>query len=109
MKVIFSDAQLQHFPQTFFSSGAATPNPEVPERATRLLQAALSIGLDPEEPTDYGLDWVSNVHTPRYLHYFENIFTRWSRIEGGSAEVVPGIQPGSRDGGYPASAAGQGS
>ena len=107
MKVEFSDAQMRHDPQTFYSSGAAVPNPEVPERATSLLRAAKASGLIREIPKDYGSDWVAKIHTSRYLQYFENIFTRWSRIEGGSAEVIPGIQPGRRDGGYPASAAGQ--
>ena len=107
MKVVFSKAQKRHDPQMFFSSGAPVPNPEVPERATRLLQAAQTSGLKAEKPDDYGREWIGKVHTPRYLHYFENIFRRWSHIEGGSPEVIPGIQPGHRDGGYPASAVGQ--
>lgn len=107
MKVVFTARQKKHYPRTFFSSGAPQPNPEVPERAERLLAAATACGLTVEEPADFGLGFVSAVHTQRYLTYLQNIHRRWMRIEGGSPEVVPGIHPDRRDGGYPASAAGQ--
>jgi acetoin utilization deacetylase AcuC-like enzyme len=107
MKVIFADEQKKHYPRSFFSSGSPRPNPEVPERADRLLAAAVSAGLEREAPRDYGLEFIARVHTARYLTYLQNIYRRWSRIEGGSSEVVPGIHPDRRDGGYPASAAGQ--
>jgi len=107
MKVIFDPAQKKHDPQSFYSSGAPQPNPEVPARAERLLAAARSSGLAHEMPDDYGLQYIARVHTPEYIQYLQNIFLRWSRIEDGSDEVVPGIHPDRRDGGYPASAVGQ--
>lgn len=107
MKVVFDERQLRHDPVSFFSSGAPQPNPEVPERARRLLDAAERSGLSCEAPGDYGRRYIERVHSDRYLRYLEHIFVRWSRIEGGSAEVVPGIHPASREGGYPKSAAGQ--
>jgi acetoin utilization deacetylase AcuC-like enzyme len=107
MKVIFDERQKRHYPRSFFSSGSPQPNPEVPERADRLLAAAKSLGLIEEKPLDYGLEYVAKVHTERYLTYLKNIHLRWSRIEGGSGEVVPGIHPDRRDGGYPKSAVGQ--
>ncbi len=107
MKVIFSRQQKRHHPQAFFVSGCPQTHPEVPERADRLLAAALESGLAAEEPIDYGLEYIKAVHSPRYLHFLENIFTRWARIKGGSDEVIPGIHPNSSDCGYPASAEGQ--
>lgn len=107
MKVVFADAQKKHDPQSFLSSGAPQPNPEVPERAMRLLAAARNSGLALESPDDYGLQFIAQVHSPEYLRYLENIFVRWSRIADGSAEVVPNIHPDRRDGGYPKSAVGQ--
>lgn len=107
MKVVFADVQKKHDPQTFYSSGALQPSPEVPERAMRLLAAARNSGLTLEKPEDYGLQFIAQVHSPEYLHYLQHIFQRWSRIEGGSKEVVPGIHPDRRDGGYPKSAVGQ--
>ncbi len=107
MKVIFSPAQKKHDPQSFFVAGNLHPHPEVPERAERLFAAAQRSGLIAEEPVDYQLEYIQAVHTPRYLHYFENIFTRWSRIKDATQEVIPGVHPDRRDCGYPASAEGQ--
>ena len=107
MKVVFADQQLAHDPQTFFSSGSLVPHPEKPARAERLLAAAERTGLERQHPGELGLDYALDLHTPRYLEFLQQIFPRWMRIEGGSSEVVPGIHPDERAGGYPASAAGQ--
>lgn len=107
MKVIFSELQKDHFPLHFLSSGAPQANPEVPERADRLLQAALAAGLELLEPEDAGLEPLAAVHTPEYLQFLQNIYRRWCYIDGASAEVVPNIHPDRRDGAYPASAVGQ--
>ena len=40
MKFVFSSEQRRHNPHHFLSSGAQKPNPEVPERVTRLLTGA---------------------------------------------------------------------
>jgi len=106
MKVIYSEHQSKHYPKSFFASGASLPNPEQPERAERLLEAAIVSGLTHERPADYGTEAIAQVHSERYLTYLQNIYTRWSRIEGSSAEVIPGIHPDRRDGVYPASAVG---
>ena len=107
MNVIYSGIQQLHSPQHFLSSGATQPNPEVPQRAERLLEAALMCGLKHIEPPDYGLDPVAAIHTPEYLQFLQNIYRRWGYIEGASAEVIPNIHPDRRDGAYPASAVGQ--
>jgi len=107
MKVVFSSKQMKHDPVHFLSSGAPEPNPEVPERADRLLKAAQNSGLDWVEPSDYGLDPAAAVHTPEYLFFLQNIHRRWGYIEGASEEVIPNIHPDRRDGSYPASAVGQ--
>ena len=107
MKVVFSNEQLKHYPKSFLSSGAQAANPEHPERADRLLQAARENGLEQVEPQDYGDAVIAAVHTQTYLKFLQNIYTRWSRIEGASKEVLPNIHPISRDDGYPKSAVGQ--
>ena len=107
MKVIFSDRQREHNPESYLSSGAAVPNPELPERADRLLAAAMSAGLEAESPADYGDDLIASIHTPRYLTFLQNIYARWSRIEGASREVLPNVHPIERSDGYPKSAVGQ--
>ena len=107
MKVVFAQQQLGHHPKSFVSSGATVANPERPERADCLLQAALSCGLEIIAPEDYGDGMIAAVHTPRYLTFLQNIHTRWSRIEDASEYVMPNIHPISREDGYPKSAVGQ--
>lgn len=107
MKVIFSTEQLAHNPRQFLSSGAPEPNPEQPARAERLLDAALASGLELERPDDMGDAVISAVHSEKYLHFLQNIYPRWSRIDGASEEVLPNVHPISRADGYPRSAVGQ--
>ena len=107
MKVVFSDDQLDHDPKSYLSSGAQVPNPEIPDRANCLLEAALASGLEQVTPEDYGDDVIAAIHTPKYLTFLQNIHTRWSRIDGASEEVLPNVHPISRDDGYPKSAVGQ--
>lgn len=107
MKVIFSEEQKKHYPETFLSSGASQPNPEVPERADRLLAAALELGLQLEAPEDVGDGPIAAVHTPEYLQFLQNIWARWQHIPEASTEVMPNIHPDVRGGAYPLSAVGQ--
>jgi acetoin utilization deacetylase AcuC-like enzyme len=107
MNVIYSEIQRLHDPKFFLSSGAVLPNPEVPQRAERLLAAALGCGLTLITPSDYGIDPLAAIHSPEYMQFLQNIFRRWGYIEGASAEVIPNVHPDRRDGAYPASAVGQ--
>lgn len=107
MKAFYAQEQKRHDPKAFLSSGAAQPNPEKPERVERLLAGALSAGCTIERQRNHGLGPVAAVHTPEYLDFLEHIYTRWQRIEGASAEVIPNIHPIARNGSYPASAVGQ--
>jgi len=107
MKAFFADEQRLHDPKSFLSSGAAKPNPEVPERVDRLLAGAKAAGCDVARPNDYGLGPIAAIHTPEYIEFLQHIYERWQRIEGASAEVIPNIHPITRDGARPASAVGQ--
>ena len=107
MKVIFSDNQRSHDPQWYLSSGAQVRNPELPKRADRLLTAALESGLQVEAPEDYGDEVIAAIHCSRYLEFLQNIYPRWSRIDGASKEVIANVHPIDRDDGYPESAVGQ--
>ncbi len=107
MKAFYAEEQKRHDPRAFLSSGAPQPNPEQPERVDRLLAGARAAGCAVERPMDFGLGPIAAIHTPEYLAFLKNIFARWQRIEGASAEVIPNIHPLARDGSYPASAVGQ--
>ena len=108
MKVFCADERQKiHYPRNFLVSGAQQPNPEVPERVDRLLQAASAGGHDIVEPGDHGLGPIAAVHTPEYIRFLTHIHERWARIPGASAEVVPNIHPDRRGVSYPLSAVGQ--
>jgi acetoin utilization deacetylase AcuC-like enzyme len=107
MKAFYADEQKRHDPRAFLSSGAPQPNPEKPERVDRLLAGARAAGCEILRPQNHGLGPIAAVHTPEYIEFLQNIFVRWQRIEGASAEVIPNIHPIARGGSYPASAVGQ--
>lgn len=107
MKAVFDDRQWRHDPKHFMANGAIMPNPEQPRRIEVLKAAAEEAGCRFQPPQDAGLGPIAAVHTPEYLTFLENIYTRWRRIEGAGEEVIPNIHPASRADGYPKSAVGQ--
>ncbi len=107
MITVFDDAQRAHDPQMFLSSGAPRPCPEKPARIDALLGAVRQMGAPVVRPPDAGLAPIAAVHPHRYLTFLQGIHTRWTRIEGASAEVIPNIHPANRTDGYPRSAVGQ--
>jgi len=107
MQVIFPAGQSRHHPRHFLVSGASQPNPEVPERAERLLAAVREAGHRVEAPADFGLGPLAAVHTAEYLRFLATVFERWQQIPGASAEVVPNIHARARADAYPASVVGQ--
>ncbi len=107
MKTVFHEAQRAHDPKHFLSSGAPQPNPEKPARIDALLGAVRAMELEVKTPTDHGLGPIAAVHTAEYLQFLQTIHTRWQRIPGASAEVIPNIHPDRRTASYPKSAVGQ--
>jgi acetoin utilization deacetylase AcuC-like enzyme len=103
MKCVLSASQTKHYPASYLVNGERQPNPESPDRVDRLLQGALAAGLEQTEPRDNGLAAIARVHTPEYLAFLQNAYTRWRRIPGAAGEVTPNIHPTNRDGVYPAS------
>ncbi|MBB4304743.1 acetoin utilization deacetylase AcuC-like enzyme [Rhodobium orientis] len=107
MKAFFHDQQRRHDPKHFLSSGAPQPNPEVPGRIDALLAGLAEAKVATDAPADRGFGPIAAIHSPEYLVFLQNIYARWQRIPGASAEVVPNIHPDRRDVGYPKSAVGQ--
>lgn len=107
MITVFDDAQRAHDPQFFLSSGTQYPCPEKPARIDALLGAVRRLGGPVVAPEDAGLAPIRAVHPDRYLTFLQNIYPRWTRIEGASSEVIPNIHPANRTDGYPLSAVGQ--
>ena len=107
MRGFFDDRQWKHDPKHFMANGTLQPSPEQPERIARLKSGAEAAGCVFEAPDDAGLGPIAAVHTPEYLTFLRNIYTRWRRIDGAGAEVIPNIHPANRTDGYPKSAVGQ--
>ncbi|MBB95393.1 MAG: acetylpolyamine amidohydrolase [Rhodobacteraceae bacterium] len=107
MKAVFDDRQWVHDPQHFMANGALLPNPEQPRRIEILTAGAEAAGCVFQSPENAGLGPIAALHSPEYLTFLETIYTRWQRIEGAGAEVIPNIHPARRTDGYPRSAVGQ--
>lgn len=107
MITVFDAAQRAHDPQFFLSSGAPQPCPEKPARVEALLGAVRDLGGPVVAPPDAGMGPILRVHPQRYVTFLQTIHSRWSRIPGASAEVIPNIHPANRTDGYPLSAVGQ--
>jgi acetoin utilization deacetylase AcuC-like enzyme len=107
MEVVFAEAQLRHDPSAFIVAGERRPNPEVPERAARLLEAAQRAGCRHIEPADHGAAPLASVHSAEYLSFLEGIHARWLEIPGATPEVLPNVHPERRDGPYPLAPVGQ--
>ena len=107
MKAIFDHRQWKHQPRHFMANGAILPNPEQAERIDRLLDGARAAGCSVHAPEDAGLAPIAALHSPEYLTFLQNIYTRWQRIEGAGDEVIPNIHPANRTDSYPKSAIGQ--
>lgn len=107
MKAIFDDRQWHHDPKHFMANGKVLPSPEQPERITRLRHGAEAAGCDFIAPKDAGLGPIAALHSPEYVTFLKNIYTRWQRIEGAGEEVIPNIHPANRADNYPKSAVGQ--
>lgn len=107
MKAILDDRQWRHDPKHFMANGVIKPCPEQPERIARLTEGATAAGCDFVAPDDAGLGPIAAIHSPEYVTFLRNIYTRWQRIEGAGAEVIPNVHPANRSGSYPRSAVGQ--
>ena len=93
MKVVYSDRHAGHDPQQFIVRGRMVRSNERPERAERLLAAALGLGLAQVAPDDFGPGPRAAIHTPRYLHFLETAWARWQALPDASDEVLPNVHP----------------
>lgn len=107
MKAIFDDRQWRHDPKHFMANGVIKPCPEQPERIARLTDGAKAAGCDFAAPKDAGLGPIAALHSPEYVTFLRNIYTRWQRIDGAGDEVIPNVHPSNRSDSYPKSAVGQ--
>lgn len=77
MLAFFHPEQLLHVPKTYLSRGAMREPQEIPERASRLLQAIKALNFDIRTPRDYGLEPLQAVHTKAYLDFLKTAHGKW--------------------------------
>lgn len=107
MKAFFDERQWKHAPAHFMANGVVKPSPEQPERIARLKAGADAAGCSFAAPGDAGVGPIAAIHSAEYLTFLKNIYTRWQRIDGAGAEVIPNVHPANRSDSYPKSAIGQ--
>jgi acetoin utilization deacetylase AcuC-like enzyme len=92
VRTFFHRNQLQHHPRSYYSRGKMRTPQEVPERATRLLQAARALGFSIESPSDAGLEPVRAVHGALYLEFLEEAHRCWVEVgEDWGDEVMSNV------------------
>ena len=77
MQAFFHPEQLLHLPRTYLSRGAMRQPQEVPERASRLLQAITDLGFEVNTPPDAGMEPLRAVHADAYLEFLRTAHGRW--------------------------------
>lgn len=107
MQIVYAADHRSHYPENFLVKGRIRPNPEVPERAQRILDAVTASGRLVITPPDYGPGPAAAVHTPEYLEFLAHIYERWQALDGAAPEVIPHIHPSRFGGSRPTSALGQ--
>jgi len=93
MKLFFSKAQLAHDPQQFMMAGRLVAPFEVPERALRMAEGLREIGLVPEEPDDFGVAAIEQVHVDHYVEFLRDAYGQFQQLEGAGPEVLPNVHP----------------
>ncbi len=93
MRVIHSPDQALHAPQMFLARGRVKPNEERPERAERLLAAAIAAGHQAEIAPKADRRLVAGVHDAGFLDFLQHGHAAWSALPGAGPEIVPNIHP----------------
>jgi len=88
MDTFFHPEQLLHNPSTYFSRGKMRTPQEVPERATRMVQAVKNLGFAVRQPDDYGMRPLLDVHGIGYLRFLEAAHRRWKALPDDWGEEV---------------------
>ena len=107
MKIVYSEKHAQHDPRIFMVRGVKQRSTEQPERATRLLAAAIDAGHKVAAPRAYGSAPAAAVHTPEYIDFLQIAAREWARLPGAAPEVVPNVHPARQPATYPKALAGR--
>jgi acetoin utilization deacetylase AcuC-like enzyme len=92
MLAFFHPEQLLHHPRSYYSRGQMRTPQEVPERASNLVRAAQNLGLEIQQPQDFGLAPLQAVHSSAYLSFLQSAHQQWKELpEDWGDEVMSNI------------------
>lgn len=80
MLTYFHPLQLKHHPKSYLSRGQMRTPQEVPERASRLVDAARQLDFEVREPADSGTAPLAAVHGMPYLRFLEEAHAEWKKV-----------------------------
>jgi acetoin utilization deacetylase AcuC-like enzyme len=98
MKFFFTEDQALHRPQHFMQRGQIKKAEDQPERAEVLKAAALKVGLEACEATQYPEGALALVHTADYLDFLTTGYAQWSELPDFSDEIRPNVHPNGHSG-----------
>jgi acetoin utilization deacetylase AcuC-like enzyme len=105
VKVVYTPRHLLHNPETEVQFGIPIPMFEIPERAEAIrgaLQQDESFLF--QEPSEYGLDYITAVHDEGLVRYMEEAWTDWRKAIQQAPAAIPDtmLHPALREGMGPA-------
>lgn len=93
MRFLHHPGSIAHKPPTYLVRGEPKPVPEVPERATALVEQLKRRGSTVEQAPLCGTGPLVAVHSPEYIAFLESAHRRWSELPGASTAVIPNAHP----------------
>lgn len=103
MRCFYAEASEAHDPVFRLTHGAVLRNAERPERAHRLREGLVRLGLGTEEPPEAPREALRAVHTTRFLDFLETAWSLWRELPGAGPEVVANLSPQRAASAYPSS------
>ena len=88
MLAVYSEDNMLHDPEQYFSFGRLVPARESPRRATELLAALHDGGHRVIAPRPFGTAPLLGVHDAGYLDFLQTAYDQWQRRKGPSGKMA---------------------
>jgi acetoin utilization deacetylase AcuC-like enzyme len=107
LKAFYHKNQNKHSPKFYIKHGKPTPAKEIPEREDVFIKVINELNIPLEEANDFGMSFISAVHTPNYLFFLKTIYPKWALLSEPSSEIFPESHPVKHTPSYPKDTIGQ--
>ena len=93
MLTVYSEKHALHDPRVELCGGELVTAFECPVRAEHILQQAKRVGLgDIIAPDSFGIETITGIHDPAFIHFLETCWGEWSAA-GYSGEAIANVWP----------------